>query len=162
MYTLLYGCQCLLYSGRYDSALDLLYAVLYDPRPMDVTNEPPGARLKRRRKELDLSMAELASAAKVKKPSIQAYEAGVSPNIAAAQRIARVLGVSILDVWGDDLDAAADDASPGDDVDVRAALRLARTLGVTVESIWPVDAAIKAAPTEDAGDDADDAAGGSA
>lgn len=121
---------------------------------MNVTHDPPGARLKRRRKELDLSMADLAREAKVKKPSIQAYEGGASPNIAAAQRIARALGVSVADVWGDDLDAAADDASPGADVDVRAALRLARTLGVPVESIWPVDAA-EAAPVDD--DDADDA-----
>jgi len=124
---------------------------------MNVTHEPPGARMKRLRDALDISMAELAARAKVKKPSIQAYESGASPNIAAAQRIARALGVTVVDLWGDDLDAAADDVAPGADVDVRAALRLARSLGVPVETIWPVDAAVEAAPPADT-DDAPEAA----
>jgi transcriptional regulator with XRE-family HTH domain len=106
---------------------------------MNVTHEPPGARLKRLRDGLDISMAELAVRAKVKKPSIQAYESGASPNLAAARRIARALGVTVVDIWGDDLDAGATDTSPDAGVDVRVALRTARDLGVPVESLWPED-----------------------
>lgn len=65
---------------------------------MDVT--PHGAILRRLRDEAELSMAQLAALSGVSKPSIQIYEQGTVPNVGAAMRLARALGVQVEDIWG--------------------------------------------------------------
>lgn len=65
---------------------------------MDVT--PHGAILRRLRDEAGLSMAELAALSGVPKPSIQIYESGTVPNVGAALRLARALGVQVEEIWG--------------------------------------------------------------
>jgi transcriptional regulator with XRE-family HTH domain len=101
-----------------------------------MTDVSHGAILRRLREDAGLSMAALGERAGVPKPSVQVYEGGASPNIAAARRIARVLGVNVADIWGDGGDASAEDVAPGADVDVRVALRLARALNTTVETLF--------------------------
>lgn len=66
-------------------------------------------------------MAALAAEAGVPKPSIQIYEGGTLPNVGAALRLARALGVTVEAIWGttalppaDDLAAANAQPAPVD------------------------------------------------
>lgn len=102
------------------------------------------AHLRRRRAAKDLTQSELASAVQVSPRVVQQWEAGEhTPDLAAARRLADVLGCTLADL----IDLKPDDVRLAD-LRIRAGLHqaeAARVLGWSVPTLRAIETAERAA-----------------